>query len=129
MGGGANWPPNGSPDMDTVEPEFGLERDITAYLSEIRFADRVMTELAEVPRKTRKTLIWAGFCLANVFLLVIFGTNSSFISEFFALQEDLAQFFFLFLGITLLGGLIGLVAVSDTSWLRGYLPRPAPRDE
>ena len=129
MDGETNSPPNGSPDMDTIEPEFRLERDIIAYLSEIGFTDRVMTELVEVPRKTRKTLIWAGFCLANVFLLVVFGTNPSFISEFFALQEDLAQFFFLFLGITLLGGLIGLVVVSDTSWLRGYLPRPAPRDE
>ena len=125
MDGGAYGPS----DMDTVEPEFGLKRDITAYLSRIGFADRVMTELLEIPRKTRKTLIWACFCLANFFLLVIFGTNPSFISEFFALREDLAQFFFLFLGITLLGGLIGLVVVSDTSWVREYLPRPAPRDE
>ena len=88
MDGGAYGPS----DKDAIEPGFGLKRDITAYLSRIGFADRVMTELLEIPRKTRKTLIWACFCLANFFLLVIFGTNPSFISEFFALREDLAQF-------------------------------------
>jgi hypothetical protein len=49
--------------------------------------------------------------------------------DFFALQEELGQFFFLFLGITLLGGLIGLVLVSDISRLKGYLPKFDSFDE
>jgi hypothetical protein len=115
-----NQPPQG------IEPEDGLERDITVYLAQIGFIDRVMTDILDAPGKIRKTLLWAGFCLFNLFLLVVFGTNPSLIAGFFALQEDLGEFFFLFLGMTLLGGLTGLILVSDISWLKGYLPKPDP---
>lgn len=115
--------------LDSIEPKPGLKRDITAYLGKVRFVERVMTDILEVPGKTRKTLLWASFCLFNLFLLVLFGTNQSFIVEFFALQEELGQFFFLFLGITLLGGLIGLVLVSDISWLKDYLSKSDSFDD
>ena len=115
--------------LDSIEPKAGLERDITVYLGKVGFVERVMTDIMEVPGKTRKTLLWAGFCLFNLFLLVLFGTNQSFIVDFFALQEELGQFFFLFLGITLLGGLIGLVLVSDTSWLKSYFPKSDSFDD
>jgi hypothetical protein len=113
--------------FETSEPQGGLKHDITVYLAEIGFVDRVMTNVMQIPGKTRKTLIWGGFCLFNLFLLIFFGVNPSFFAQF--LQEHLGQFFFLFLGITLLGGLIGLVVVSDVSWLKGYLPKPDPYDE
>jgi hypothetical protein len=63
--------------------------------------------------------------MLNLLLLVLFGTNSLFIPEFFALQAELALFFFLFLGITLLGSVIGLVLSLDTRWLEHLLHRGA----
>ena len=114
---------------ESIEPKPGLKRDITVYLGKVGFVERVMTDILEVPGKTRKTLLWAIFCLFNLFLLALFGTNQSFIVELFALQEELGQFFFLFLGISLLGGLIGLVLVSDLSWLKEYLPNFDPFDD
>ena len=113
----------------SIEPKARLKRDITVYLGKVGFVERIMTDILEIPRKTRKPLLWASFCLFNLLLLVVFGTNQSFIVEFFALQEELGQFFFLFLGITLLGGLIGLVLVSDISWLKDYLPKSDSFDE
>jgi hypothetical protein len=115
--------------LDSIEPKPGLKRDITAYLGKVGFVERIMTDISEVPGKTRKIFLWAGFCLFNLFLLVLFGTNQSFIVEFFALQDELGQFFFLFLGITLLGGLIGLVLVGDFSWLKDYLSKSNSIDD
>jgi len=113
--------------FDGLEPKEGLKRDISSYLAEVGFVDRVMADIQEISGKTRKTLLWAGFCLFNIFLLLLLGTNPSFIAQF--LQGDLGEFFFLFLGISLLGGLIGLVAVSDLSWLQDHLPRQDSEDE
>jgi len=115
--------------LDSVEPKAGLKRDITVYLGKVGFVEHVMTDVLEVPGKTRKTLLWASFCLLNLLLLVLFGTNQTFIVDFFAVQEELGQFFFLFLGITLLGGLIGLVLISDISWLKDCLPKFDSFDE
>lgn len=117
----------GAQSFDGLEPKEGLERDISSYLSEVGFVDRVMADIQEISGKTRKTLLWAGFCLFNIFLLLLLGTNPSLIAQF--LQGDLGEFFFLFLGISLLGGLIGLVAVSDLSWLQDHLPRQDSEDE
>jgi hypothetical protein len=117
----------GAQSFDGLEPKEGLKRDISSYLAEVGFVDRVMADIQEISGKTRKTLLWAGFCLFNIFLLLLLGTNPSFIAQF--LQGDLGEFFFLFLGISLLGGLIGLVAVSDLSWLQDHLPRQDSEDE
>jgi hypothetical protein len=113
--------------LESIEPREGLERDISVYLSNVGFVDRVMADIHDIPGKTKKTLLWAGFCVFNIFLLVVFGTNPSMILQF--LQGDLGEFFFLFLGISLLGGVIGLVAVSDLSWLQDHLPGRNPKNE
>lgn len=102
-----------------------LEQDIILYLSKVGFVERVMLEIQDVTARTRKTLLWGAFFVLNLFLLLLFGTSQPFIPEFFAFQAELAQFFFLFLGITFMGSLIGLVLSSDTSWLRSYLNRNA----
>jgi hypothetical protein len=105
--------------LDGIEPKEGLKQDISIYLTKVGFVDRVMADVLGIPGKVRKIFLWAGFCVLNIFLLVVFGTNPSIIAEF--LQGDLGEFFFLFLGISLLGGLIGLVVVSDVSWFRDHL--------
>ena len=117
----------GAQSLDGIEPRERLARDISVYLAKVGFVDRVMADIHDIPGKAKKILLWAGFCVFNIFLLVIFGTNSSMILQF--LQGDLGEFFFLFLGISLLGGVIGLVAVSDLSWLRDHLPGGNPEDE
>ena len=113
--------------LDGLEPKEGLERDISIYLAKVGFVDRVMADIQEIPHKTKKILLWAGFCVLNILLLVVFGTNPSIILQF--LKGDLGEFFFLFLGISLLGGLTGLVVVSDVSWLQDHLPKQDPEDE
>ena len=117
----------GAQSLEGLEPKEGLKRDISSYLAEVGFVDRVMADIQEISGKTRKTLLWAGFCLFNIFLLLLLGTNPSLVAQF--LQGDLGEFFFLFLGISLLGGLIGLVAVSDLPWLQNHLPRQDSEDE
>ena len=113
--------------LESVEPREGLKQDISVYLTKVGFVDRVMADIHDIPGKTKKFLLWAGFCVLNILLLVVFGTNPSMILQF--LHEDLGEFFFLFLGISLLGGLIGLVAVSDLAWLKDHLPGRNPDDE
>lgn len=118
---------DGTQSLDAIEPKEGLKRDISVYLTKVGFVDRVMADIHEIPGKIKKTLLWAGFCVLNIFLLVVLGTNPSFVVQF--LHGDLGEFFFLFLGISLLGGLIGLVVVSDLSWLQNHLPGRNPEDE
>jgi hypothetical protein len=118
---------DGTRRLDGIEPKEGLKRDISTYLARVGFVDRVMADIHEIPGKIKKTLLWAGFCVLNIFLLVVIGTNPSMIAQF--LQGDLGEFFFLFLGISLLGGLIGLVVVSDVSWFQDHLPNQDSDDE
>jgi hypothetical protein len=106
--------------LASIEPKEGLKRDISRYLAKVDFADRVMVDIHDIPGKTKKLLLWAGFCVFNILLLIVVGTNPSMILQF--LNGGLGEFFFLFLGISLLGGVIGLVAVSDLSWFQDHLP-------
>jgi hypothetical protein len=93
------------------------ERRILAYLEQRGFIERVMTRVRLLHSQTRKALLWGGFCLLNLLTLLLFGASDVFLSDFFALQGELSQFFFLFLGLTFLGSLAGLVLSVDTSWL------------
>jgi len=116
-----------SQSLESIEPREGLKRDISVYLAKVGFLDRVMVDIHDIPGKTKKFVLWAGFCVFNILLLIVFGTNPSLILQF--LQGDLGEFFFLFLGISLLGGVIGLVAVSDLSWLQDHRPGRNLEDE
>jgi hypothetical protein len=90
---------------------------LTTYLDERQFVERVMDRIHALHTRPRKVMAWGLFCLLNLVLLVSLGADRTFLASFFALQEGLSQFFFLFLGLTFLGGLIGLVLCLDTSWL------------
>jgi hypothetical protein len=99
------------------------ERRIRAYLEQRGFIERVMARVRALHSRARKAVIWGGFCLVNLLVLLLFGASDPFLSGFFALQAELAQFFFLFLGLTFLGGLAGLVLSLDTSWLGQFRRR------
>jgi hypothetical protein len=90
---------------------------LAAYLTEHGFAEAVMERIHSLHLHPRKAVAWGLFCLANLILLALLGANEPFLADFFAPQAELAQFFFLFLGITFLGGLVGLVLCVDTSRL------------
>jgi hypothetical protein len=93
------------------------ELRILAYLEQRGFIELVMARVRSLHSQTRKALLWGGFCLLNLLVLLLFGASDLFLSDFFALQKELAQFFFLFLGLTFLGSLAGLVLSLDTSWM------------
>ena len=90
---------------------------LAAYLTEHGFVEAVMERIRSLHLHPRKAVAWGLFCLANLILLAVLGANEPFLSGFFAPQAELGQFFFLFLGITFLGGLVGLVLCVDTSRL------------
>jgi hypothetical protein len=93
-----------------------IEGRLSTYLEERGFVQAVMERIYELHLHPRKSLAWGLFCLANLILLVVLGANGAFLEGFFP-HAQLAQFFFLFLGITFLGGLVGLVLSVDTSRL------------
>jgi hypothetical protein len=93
------------------------ELRLASYLQERGFVEAVMERIYLLHLHPRKSVAWGLFCLANLILLVVLGANRPFLADFFAPQAELGQFFFLFLGITFLGGLVGLVLCLDTSWL------------
>ena len=90
---------------------------LAAYLQERGFVEAVMQRIYSLHLHPRKSVAWGLFCLANLILLAVLGANGPFLADFFAPRAELAQFFFLFLGITFLGGLVGLVLCMDTSRL------------
>jgi hypothetical protein len=109
--------PSGHPAGElSEEPAGDTEVRLAAYLQERGFVEAVMQRIYSLHLHPRKALAWGLFCLANLVLLVVLGTNGPFLEDFFP-RAQLAQFFFLFLGITFLGGLVGLVFSVDTSRL------------
>jgi hypothetical protein len=102
-----------------LRPDLGGETEVrlAAYLEERGFVETVMDRIYSLDLHPHKSLAWGLFCLANLALLAVLGASPPFLADFFAPQAELAQYFFLFLGITFLGGLAGLVLSVDTSRL------------
>ncbi len=113
------------------EIEFpGEDREkILDYLNSKSFVDHVMAEAQSMNSRSKKTALWGLFALLNLFLLFIMGTNNYIVSDFFALQDALSQFFFLFLGLTLVGSLIGLIFSLNTSWFDNMLHRDSKENQ
>ncbi len=119
--------PSGTPSGElTEEPAGETEVRLANYLEQRGFVEAVMERIYSFHLHPRKSLAWGLFCLFNLALLVVLGANGPFLEGFFAPQAELAQFFFLFLGITFLGGLVGLVLSVDTTRL---LPPPQNRPQ
>ena len=110
-------PPTLPPSEPAADPAGETEVRLAAYLTERGFVQAVMERIYSLHLHPRKSVAWGLFCLANLALLAVLGANGPFLEGFFAPQAELAQFFFGFLGITFLGGLVGLVLSVDTSRL------------
>lgn len=87
------------------------------YLEDSNFVERVMSRVRLETERSQKTAAWFLFALINLAFLVVFGSNRYIIGSYFAMQETLSQFFFLFLGISFLGALFGLIMSSDIRWI------------
>ena len=98
------------------------EKNILQQLESRNMAENITTQsqLLEKPAKYR---IWVVFAVLNLLLLFFLGSNNFILHYFFAFQEMLATLFFLFLGLTFLGSLIGLILNMDTSWFNQLLHR------
>ena len=98
------------------------EKNILHQLESRKIAENIATQsqLLEKPAKYR---IWVVFAVLNLLLLFLLGSNNFILHYFFAFQEMLATLFFLFLGLTFLGSLIGLILNMDTTWFNQLLHR------
>ena len=91
------------------------EKEILAYLREHPLCDGIMDKITRLGARSPRQTAWAVFCLLNLVLLALLGTSNYIVRDFFAIQATLSQVFFLFLGLSFLGGLVGLVLCLDTS--------------
>ncbi len=101
------------------------EAAIRSYLENCRLADKVTARTTRDIRATRRSVFWGVFALLNLLLLALAGSNSYMHTDYFFQQDALQQFFYIFLGLTFLGGTVGLVFSLDTSWLDRLLHRGA----
>ncbi len=99
------------------------EEKIRQFLQEHHFVDRVMEQILNYGHRSRKIFLWAIFSALNLLLLFFLGVNPVMVTEYFGLQNSLSQFFYLFLGLTLSGSLVGLVLSLDTTWFERLLHR------
>jgi hypothetical protein len=100
-----------------------IEEDVLRYLQGVRFSDQVMARILELSGRSGSRLAWGVFALLNLVFLLLCGASLPELVGLVALQPGLGQFFFLFLGITLLGGVVGFVLSLDTTWLDSLLHR------
>jgi hypothetical protein len=101
------------------------EAAIRSYLENYRLADKVAAQTTRDIRATRRSVFWGVFALLNLMLLALAGSNSYMHTHYFFQQNALQQFFYIFLGLTFLGGTVGLIFSLDTSWLDRLLHRGA----
>ncbi len=99
------------------------EQAILDYLESVRFPDRVMERIEEERQIVQKTAVWVAFALFNLMLIVLFGIGGTVYPSVPAVPVPLNNFIFLFLGITFLGSVIGIVLSLDTKWFHRLIHR------
>lgn len=102
--------------LASIEFPAEEEEKITGYLETRDFTALVVKAIHEKNMKIKRNLFWLIFIIINIVVLSLLGTNQFIKNEFFAFQNDLSILFFLFLGVSLFGGLIGLVVYFDVPW-------------
>jgi len=96
------------------------ENNILQQLASRKIAESITTQ-SQLLTKPVKYTIWVVFAVLNLLLLFLLGSNNFIVHYFFAFQDMLFTLFFLFLGLTFLGSLIGLILNMDTSWVNQLL--------
>jgi len=96
------------------------ENNILRQLASRKIAESITTQ-SQLLTKPAKYGIWAAFLTLNLLLLFLLGSNNFIVHYFFAFQDMLSTLFFLFLGLTFLGSLIGLILNMDTDWFNQLL--------
>ncbi len=104
--------------LRTIEFPGEDKAAIDEYLKGHDFTDSVMNRIQELHISETKSLFWLLFILLNVVLLLFVGGNRYLLFDFLGLHKNLSNFFFLFLGLTLMGGLIGFVLTFDTEKIK-----------
>jgi hypothetical protein len=99
------------------------EEWIREYLEERGFVGRVMQSVAETRIRLPRTLVWGSVALLNVAIIVVAWTNPFLVQDVLALRNELFTFFFGFLGLTLLGCLLGVFLSADLGRVETFLQR------
>jgi len=124
IGGNAAMDDRNDSRIDTILSglEFPGHEDveISHYLNKTDFTGKVMEKVAHHRSMVNKVIVWASFTVLNLVVLSIIGAEGSFMKLYLSFHSTLTYFFFLFLGISFVGGLCGLILNIDTSWMRDF---------
>jgi hypothetical protein len=99
------------------------EGAILEYLDSVNFTDTVMKQVLAEHRTGRKAVVWGALAMFTLLLLVFFGVGGTLSSAVPVVPDILYNFIFLFLGMTFLGSVIGIVLSLDTSWFERLLQK------
>ena len=102
---------------------------IARYLGERDFVERVMKAIAATHVRMSRSTIWAMIAAVNLIALVIAGLNPYLVEDFLALTDQLFTFFYVFLGLTLAGCIVGLVLSLDLSRIEHFIHELFRHDE
>ncbi len=92
--------------------------ELDIALQETRFTDKVMGKIEYLVHQRRAATFWLIFSLANLAILSVFGVSPLVRSLLLSNHHFFSHIFFFFLGLTFLGGVIGLIFSIDTSRMR-----------
>jgi hypothetical protein len=104
--------------------EFPGEDDleILTFQNKREMVSEVMKRVNRRILLVRKTVFWIVFTILNLFVLFLFGTDRSILQNILVGDYVLSSFYYLFLGLAFVGGLIGLIFNIDTSWVNDVNP-------
>lgn len=97
------------------------EAGIAKYIKSVNITNNVMHGIALRKKSIQKTIFWALFAVANLLFLYISGTDSSIVSYYVKAGLVFTSLFYLFIGLTFIGAVFGLIMNLDTSWVHKLL--------
>jgi hypothetical protein len=102
-------------DHELSRIEFPGENEswIRTFLEERRFVDEVMRAVAQTRIRLSRVTVWGAIAVLNVAILVVAWANPFLVEDVLSLRNELAAFFYGFLGLTLAGCIVGLVLSID----------------
>lgn len=105
---------------DAIEEELSRiefpgenEQWLRSYLQERAFVERVMRAVVQTHIRFTRASVWGAIGLLNIAIIVVAGTNPHLVEDVLSLRRELFTFFYCFLGLTLLGCIMGVVLSVD----------------